>query len=265
MEYKNIVYTKQNHVAIARINRPEVLNALDQETHVELHTVIREVRDDDDVRVMVITGTGRAFAAGRDVKQQAGKFRGESLPPKDKNKPSGSPFDIGLELWNLPKPTIAAVNGVAGGGGLSIVLECDIILASENARFGNLFIRRAAAGSGYITFLLPRLIGVHKAKELLFSGALIDAKEAERIGLVNHVYAANEFDIRVREFAENLASGPAKALSLVKKLVNDGLSMSLEAVGRYEGLTVEICCQSDDMKEAVLAFVEKRKPRFKGL
>ncbi len=265
MEYKNIVYTKQNHVATVRINRPEVLNALDQETHIEIHTAVREVRDDDDVRVMVITGTGRGFAAGRDVRQQAMRFRGESLPPRDKNRPSGSPWEIGLELWNLPKPTIAAVNGVAGGGGLSIVLECDIILASENASFGNFFIRRAAAGSGYTAFLLPRLIGPHKAKELLFSGNLIDAREAERIGLVNHVYSAGEFDTKVKDFAEQLARGPAKALSLVKRLVNDGLSMSIEAVGREEGLTVEICGQSEDMKEAVTAFVEKRTPKFKGV
>jgi len=265
MEYKNLICTKQNHVATIRINRPEVLNALDQETHIEIHTAIREVRDDDDVRVVGITCTGKAFAAGRDVRQQAMRFRGESLSPKDKTRPSGSPWEIGLELWNMPKPVIAAVNGVAGGGGLSIVLESDIILASENARFGNLFIRRAAAGSGYTAFLLPRLIGVHKAKEFLFSGALIDAKEAERIGLVNHVYQAGEFESKVQEFAEQLARGPAKALSLVKKLVNDGLSMSIEAAGRYEGLTVEICGQTEDMKEAVLAFVEKRKPKFKGV
>lgn len=265
MEYKNIVYTKVNHVATARINRPEVLNALDQETHVELHTAIREVRDDEDARVMVITGTGRGFAAGRDVRQQAARFTGESLPPRDKSRPSGSPWDIGIELWNMPKPTIAAVNGIAGGGGLSIVLACDIIIASENARFGNLFIRRAAAGSGFTAFLLPRLVGPHKAKEMLFSGNLIGAREAEKFGLVNHVYPADEFENKVKEFAEQLARGPAKAMSLVKRLVNDGLSMSIESVGRYEGLTVEICGNSEDMKEAVLSFIEKREPKFKGV
>jgi 2-(1,2-epoxy-1,2-dihydrophenyl)acetyl-CoA isomerase len=265
MPYKNLVFGKENHVATIRINRPEVMNALDIETHVEIHTAIREVREDSDARVLVITGTGRAFAAGRDVRQQAARVRGEALPPRDRSRPSGSPFEIGNELWNMPKPVIAAVNGVAGGGGLSIVLECDIILASENARFGNLFIRRAAAGSGFTAFLLPRLIGVHKAKELLFSGTIIDAREAEKIGLVNHVYPADDFEKKVREFAEQLARGPSKAISLVKRLVNDGLSMSIESVGRYEALTAEICTESKDMKEAVTAFIEKRTPKFEGV
>jgi 2-(1,2-epoxy-1,2-dihydrophenyl)acetyl-CoA isomerase len=265
MEYKNLIYSKKNHVATIRINRPEVLNALDQETHVEIHTAIREVRDDDDARVMVITGTGRGFAAGRDVRQIAARFRGESLPSKDATGPSGSPQEIGIELWNLPKPVIAAVNGVAGGGGLSIVLASDIIIASENASFGSFFIRRAAVSSGYTGFLLPRLIGPHKAKEMMFTGDVIGAREAERFGLVNHVYPADEFESKVTEFAEKLAKGPAKALSLVKRLVNDSLSMSIESVGRLEGLTVEICSQSEDLKEAALAFVEKRTPKFKGV
>ncbi len=260
MEYKNLIFSKINHVATVKINRPEVLNALDRETHIEIHTAIKEVTADDDARVMVITGTGKSFAAGRDVRQM-----GSPKPPADTTRASGNPWEIGLELWNMPKPTIAAVNGVAGGGGLSIALACDIILASENARIGNLFIRRATAGSGYTAFLLPRLIGVHRAKELLFSGSLIDAGEAERIGLVNHVYRADEFEGKVQEFAEQLARGPAKALSLVKQLVNDGLSMSIDSLGRYERLTVEICGQTEDTKEAVRAFVEKRAPKFKGV
>ncbi|MFC2012132.1 enoyl-CoA hydratase/isomerase family protein [Chloroflexota bacterium] len=161
MAYEKLILGKENGVATATFNRPEVLNALDQELHIELHEAIREVRDDRDVRVMVITGAGRGFAAGRDVNQQAQTAR-EGFgrrPPRDNTRPSGSPWEIGIELWNLPKPVIAAVNGVAVGGGLSIVLACDIIIASENASFGEFFIRRGLVSSGCGQFLLPHLIG----------------------------------------------------------------------------------------------------------
>src|SRR3972149_887034 len=201
MAYQNIVYTKENHVATARFNRPEVLNALDVETHIELHEAIRDAQQDSDVRVMVITGTGRAFAAGRDLRERAKRMKGEA-PPPDPTRPSSSPWDIGLTIWNMPKPVIAAVNGIVVGGGLSIVLACDIILASENASFGELFVRTGRVASGFTNFLLPRMIGPHRAKQMLFTGDLVPAKEAERIGLVNAAYPAAAFTPKVKEFAE---------------------------------------------------------------
>jgi 2-(1,2-epoxy-1,2-dihydrophenyl)acetyl-CoA isomerase len=267
-EYKDLIFKKENGVAWVIFNRPEVLNALSQALHVEFHRAIRQARNDEEVKVMVVTGKGRGFAAGRDVREQAqgvqGEFRGG--PRREEGAPSGSPWEIGLELWDLPKPVIAAVNGVAVGGGLSIVLESDIILASENASFGEFFVRRGFVSSGYGQWLLPRLVGPHRAKEMLMLGELINAKQAQEWGLVNHVYPADEFEERVKEFAEKLAQGPAKAISLIKRLVNEGLLMSIEAVGRAEMQADEILMTQfrDDMKEGVMSFIEKRAPQFKG-
>jgi len=268
--YKDLLFTIENGVAWARFNRPEVMNALSQELHIEFHEAIREVRDNPEARVMVVTGVGRAFAAGRDVRQQADSVhmreRGEGRPPRDAARPSGSPWEIGNELWTLPKPVIAAVNGVAVGGGLSFVLESDIILASENATFGEFFVRRGYVSSGQGQWLLPRLIGPHRAKEMLMMGELIDARQALEWGLVNHVYPADEFEDRVKEFAEKLARGPAGAISLIKRLVNDGLSMGMEAVGRAEQLADDFLLAGhfEDHREGVLSFIERRAPHFKG-
>jgi len=267
-EYKDLIFKKENGVAWVTFNRPEVLNALSQALHVEFHRAIRQVQRDEEVKVMVVTGKGRGFAAGRDVREQAQGVRGEFRggPRREEGAPSGSPWEIGLELWDLPKPVIAAVNGVAVGGGLSIVLESDIILASENAKFGEFFVRRGFVSSGCGQWLLPRLIGPHRAKEMLMLGELIDARQAQEWGLVNHVYPADEFEERVKEFAEKLAQGPAKAISLIKRLVNEGLSMSIEAVGRAEMQADEILMTQfrDDMREGVMSFIEKRAPQFKG-
>lgn len=270
MAYKELLFSIENGVAWARFNRPEVMNALSQELHVEFHEAIREVRDDPQARVLVVTGVGRAFAAGRDVRQQAESVhraeRGEGRPPRDRSRPSGSPWEIGYELWTLPKPVIAAVNGVAVGGGLSFVLESDIILASEDATFGEFFVRRGYVSSGQGQWLLPRLIGPHRAKEMLMLGELIDARQALEWGLVNHVYPAAEFDERVREFAEKLARGPAGAISQIKRLVNEGLSMTMEAVGRAEQLADDylLAAHFEDHREGVLSFIERRAPHFKG-
>jgi 2-(1,2-epoxy-1,2-dihydrophenyl)acetyl-CoA isomerase len=271
MPYEQLIFTKENGVAWAKFNRPEVMNALSQELHIELHEAIREVREDNEVRVMVITGIGRAFAAGRDVTQQADRVhqreQGQGFPPtRETTRPSGSPWDIGIDLWTLPKPVIAAVNGVAVGGGFSFVLESDIILASENATFGEFFVRRGYVSSGQGQWLLPRLIGPHRAKEMLMMGELIDARQAEKWGLVNHVYPADEFEDRVKEFAEKLARGPAGAISQIKKLVNDGLSMGMESVGRAEQQADSflMAAHFEDHREGVLSFIEKRAPHFKG-
>jgi enoyl-CoA hydratase/carnithine racemase len=265
MAYKKIILTKENHIATITLNRPEILNALDAEIEFELGQAIHEVWDDDDARVLVITGAGRGFCAGRE-------FSTKARPPKQHISRGGlgspgGPWTNNVDLWNLPKPSIAAVNGPAVGGGLNIALACDIIVASENAKFGEFFIRRGAAGSGSGSWLLPRLIGVHKAKQMLFFGDLLDAREAERIGLVNYVFPADEFAAKVKELAEKLARAPQKALSMAKKEVNDGLNMDMEAAGRAEKFILEdVLAQSytEDSDEGRKSFLDKRAPKFKG-
>jgi 2-(1,2-epoxy-1,2-dihydrophenyl)acetyl-CoA isomerase len=266
-EYKDLLYIVENGVAWVRFNRPQVLNAFTQNLYIELHRAIRRVKNDPDVRVMVITGEGRGFAAGRDMNEQAESLTGELRSVEtDESKPSGSTWEIGLEMWNMQKPIIAAVNGVAVGGGLSIVLESDIILASENATFGEFFVRRGVVSSGLGQWLLPRLVGMHRAKEMLMLGELIDAEQAKEWGLVNHVYPVDEFQDRVKEFAEKLAQGPAQAIGMMKRLVNDGMSMSIEATGRAEiqADRVLMVRHRDQINEGITSYMEKRAPRFEG-
>ncbi|MBN2238751.1 MAG: enoyl-CoA hydratase/isomerase family protein [Dehalococcoidales bacterium] len=266
-EYKELIYSVEKGVAWIKFNRPEVLNAMNQTMHLEFHRAVRQAADDREVRVVVITGEGRGFAAGRDIKEQAERLNTEfEGVPRTENRPTGSPWEVGIELWNMRKPVIAAVNGVAVGGGLSIVLQCDIILASEKARFGEFFIRRGFVSAGYGQWLLPRLIGMHRAKEMLMMGELIDSAQAMEWGLVNHVYPADEFIDRVRDFAEKLATGPVKAMSLIKRLVNDGMSMNIDAVGRGEMFANDVLFAGyrEDMTEGMMSFLEKRDPKYGG-
>lgn len=266
-EFTELIYSLENGVAWIKLNRPEVLNALSQLLHVELHRAVRQAAIDPEVKVVVITGEGSSFSAGIDVKEQAEKMDSVSQGRKRTAEGlTGSPWDIGMDLWNMKKPVIAAVNGVAVGGGMSLILACDIILASENARFGEFFVRRGLISSGYGQWLLPRLIGMHRAKEMLMMGEMIDATQAMQWGLINHVYPVDEFMDRVRDFAEKLATSPAKAISLIKQLVNDGMSMSIESLGRSERFADEVLMAGfrDDMKEGLMSFLEKRDPKYSG-
>jgi 2-(1,2-epoxy-1,2-dihydrophenyl)acetyl-CoA isomerase len=266
-EYKELLYSVENGVAWIKFNRPEVLNALSRLLHVEFQRAVRHAADDRDVRVVVITGEGRSFSSGVDVREQAERMNAEfEVLKRSESSLTGSPWDINTDLWNMKKPVIAAVNGVAVGGGMSIILACDIILASENARFGEFFVRRGLVSSGYSQWLLPRLIGMHRAKEMLMMGEMIDAGQAMEWGLINHVYPADEFIDRVRDFAEKLATSPVKTISLIKQLVNDSMSMSIENVGRAERFADEVLMAGfrDDMKEGLMSFLEKRDPKYGG-
>jgi 2-(1,2-epoxy-1,2-dihydrophenyl)acetyl-CoA isomerase len=267
MSYKKLILTKSKGVATATLNRPECLNALDEDLHVDLHRAILESWDDPKVKVLVITGAGRAFCAGRDVSMQmAGVKAGHvTYPPKlSRNNPTEDVWAINLDIWNMPKPVIAAVNGVVVGGGLNVVLACDIILASDKASFGEFFIKKSMIASGGSTYLLPRLIGVQKAKEMLLTGDLYSAKDVERMGLVNYVYPAAEFQAKVKAFAEKLATGPGKAMGLMKRLVNEGLNRTLDEVGRDEMEADGILFDQyfNEVSEGILAHDEKRKPKF---
>ena len=263
MTYKKLLVSKENGVATITLNRPEVLNALDGEIEAELGMAIKETGDDEAVKVLVITGAGRGFCAGRD---QRGAMASQQRQPAHPKPSAAVPWDNDIALWQLPKPVIAAVNGVAVGGGLSIALSCDLIVASEAATFGEFFIRRAMIASGCTTWLLPRLVGPHMAKKLLFLGDLIDAKEAERIGLVQFVYPADQFSAKVKELAERLAKAPAMALGMMKILVNDGLNRDMVTSGRAEKHVddyVLIPSHSDDIREGRASFVEGRTAKFK--
>jgi len=243
------------------MNRPEVRNAWDPEMVHNLADTLLEVRQDEEVRAVVITGAGKAFSAGGDIKVQK-QFLDQ---PLDARLERATIVQwISRHITSMEKPVIAAVNGPAVGAACDMALACDIRIASENASFGEVFIRRGLMPDMGGMFFLPRLVGVAKAKELIFTGDIIDAREAERIGLVNKVVPADKLEIATMELARRLASGPTKAIGLAKKVINKSLSTDLETSLDYALQALTICYYTEDHAEATRAFFEKREPRFKG-
>jgi enoyl-CoA hydratase len=259
MEQKYVIFEKSEGIATITINRPEALNAFSKDVIMEILDVLEQVRNDDDIRVVVLTGAGeKAFSAGADIKAMAGltaikardlSFLGEKLC---------------LALENLEKPVIAALNGLALGGGLEVAMSCDFRVASENARVGQTEVNIGLIPGWGGTQRLTRLIGRAKAKELVFTGRMIDAKTAQQLGIVNMVSPQDKLKESVRQFALELATRPPVALKVAKVLINKGADMSLEAALELEREGFGVVASTEDLKEGVSAFTEKRKPVFKG-
>jgi 2-(1,2-epoxy-1,2-dihydrophenyl)acetyl-CoA isomerase len=252
MEFETIIFEKEEGVGRIILNRPEAMNALNNKMREELISAIEETEKDIEIRVLVITGKGRAFCAGGDVKGMGTQER------------PINPSQIILRLANLEKPVISAVNGVAAGGGCNLALAGDIILASDQARFIQSFVRIGLVPDWGGMYFLPRLVGMAKAKELMFTGEAIDAREAERIGLVSKVFPSEEFEGAMNGLAKKLAAGPPKSLSLIKKILNWGQQSDLKTVMEIEHLAQGICRETEDHKEGLKAFKEKREPNFIG-
>jgi 2-(1,2-epoxy-1,2-dihydrophenyl)acetyl-CoA isomerase len=256
-EYETILYDKKDKVATITLNRPERMNAINVQMNADLKNSLMEAKEDSDVRVIVITGAGKAFCAGADVQDFAsGKFREEAAG----NNMIIHPYDF----FRLYKPIIAAVNGVAVGFGTNLTLSCDMIYASEKASFGEFFIRMGLIPDMNGSFLLPKFIGIHKAKELIFSGKRIFAEEASKIGLVNAVFPHEELIPKTMEFANHLAEQAPLALALSKEAVNRGYDKVFAEMLKVEIEFNAKCYASEDHREAATAFIEKRKPVFKG-
>ncbi len=262
MESKNIVYVKDKEKGIARItiNRPDVRNALNQATRAELKEAVGDLNEDKDIRVVIITGAGdKAFVAGADITE----FK-EASPMAMEERAS----TLGQQLYNdiedLPMPTIAMINGFCLGGGNELAMACDIRIASENARFGQPEINLGFIPGGGATQRLPRLIGWSRAKELIYTGRIIDAAEAERIGLVDKVVPQDKLEETVDQLAETIASKSPLITRIAKKTINKGLYTDLAAGLSYEKNSFALCFSTEDCKEGVKAFLEKRPPEFKG-
>jgi len=259
MELKNIIYEKSEGIATITLNRPEALNAFSKDVVEEIMLALQEVKKDEDVRVVVLTGAGeKAFSAGADIKAMAGmttlKARELSL--------MGERLCLAFE--NLEKPVIAALNGYALGGGLEVAMSCDIRIATENARMGQTEINIGLIPGWGGTQRLTRLIGRTKAKELVFTGRMIDAKTAEQLGIVNMVVSPDKFKETVRLFALELASKAPVAVRVAKTLINKGADISLDSALALEREGFGVVASTEDLKEGVSAFTEKRKPVFKG-
>jgi enoyl-CoA hydratase len=253
-----IEYDKEGQIAIFRINRPEVLGALNVKGITELHDTLVDFRDNDELLVGIITGTGdKAFSAGVDIK--------DFLPfiKRTAGKPWQVPGTVmrGLELW---KPLIAACNGLTYGGGLEIVLGCDIRIASENARFALPEVTIGLVPGGGGTQRLPRIIPRGIAAEMLFTGKSIDAQEAYRIGLVNKVVPIDMLMSTAKEIAESICQNGPLAVRAAKEAMIRGMSMSLEDGLRLEDSLTQFIVSTKDFSEGTQAFIEKRKPKFKG-
>jgi len=260
MSFKNILLEKDGPVYTLTINRPERMNAISIEAVHELMQGLAQVGADADARVLVITGAGdRAFSAGADVADMVRRSAPEAAAIVRLY------LDYIMAIRNLPVPVIARVNGVAAGGGCCTALACDLRVASEQARFGFVFVNAGLTGADMgATYYLPRLVGFGRACELLLTGAIIDARGAERIGLVNQVVPHDELDGATAELAQKLAAGPPIALRLTKQALHGGLDKDIASEFDFETYAQTLCIVSEDHMEGAQAFREKRTPVFQG-
>jgi enoyl-CoA hydratase/carnithine racemase len=252
-----VVDRAPNGVVTLTLNRPDKKNAMNAAMFNELLAVFREVNESVSDRVLVITGAGDAFCSGADLGD-----RGHD--PRHPLARLHWVADVALALHRIPKPVIAKVNGIAAGAGMNLALGCDLIVASEHARFSEIFARRGLTIDFGGSWLLPRLIGMHRAKELAFFADILSAKEAAELGLVNRVVAASQLDAFVADWADRLAGGPPLALSMTKRLLSNSFSMALDEALEAEGMAQSVNSSTEDTAEAIRAFLEKREPRFKG-
>jgi len=258
-EYQTLLLDKQEGIAFVSMNRPAVLNALNETALYELDKVIEEIENDSNVLVVIITGNGdKAFVAGADI----GELRYLSaLQARNWSKYGQSVFN---KLENLPKPVIAAINGYALGGGCELAMSCDIRIASEKARLGLPEVLLGVIPGYAGTQRLPRLIGKGRAKELLFTGEQIDAKEAHRIGLVNKVVPHEQLLNAAKDMAFKIMSRGQIAIKLVKSAINEGIDVDFETAQSYEAEVFGLSFSTEDQKEGMAAFMEKRDANFKG-
>ena len=262
MEFKNIVYEEDKEKGIVKltINRPEVRNALNAATRQEIRNAIGEIEKDGDVRVVIITGAGeKAFISGADITA----FK-DATPITMEESASTLGQQLFSDIENISVPVIAMINGFCLGGGQELAMCCDIRIASENAKFGQPEVNVGILPGGGGTQRLPRLVGWGKAKELIYTGKIIDATEAEKIGLVDKVVPLEKLEEEVNQLAETIASKSPLIIKLIKKTINKGMYTDLAAGLAYEKANFALCFATEDHKEGVTAFLEKRKPEFKG-
>jgi enoyl-CoA hydratase/carnithine racemase len=251
-------------VATLTFNRPEVLNALRRQTTDDVLEVLEDVRHNDAVRCLLVTGAGRGFCAGDDFNAIfLDADRGDRKVEREIRRIRKGERSLD-QIFALEKPTIAAVNGAAVGYGMDIALYCDIRFASERAKFGWYFVRRGVVGTIGGTYILRQLVGLSKAWELTLTGDLIDAAEALRIGLVAKVLPDDQLMVEARAMAAKLAAGPPLAQQAVKRAMHKGFQMDWQTLGEYQQALGDVLWQTEDHMEGVNSFVERREPRYQG-
>ncbi len=259
MDYSEIKFEVDDGIAIVTLNNPDKLNAMTDAAKIELESAILKIRDDAAIKVMVITGTGRAFCAGGDINSQARvkDIVGNRERIKDLHRWI-------TQLVNLEKPVIAAVNGLAVGAGCNLAFACDIIYASEKAKFSEIFCNIGLIPDAGGLYFLPWAVGPFRAKEIVFTGRMVEAAEAFQIGLVNKIVAPEKLMEETMIIARKLAKGPSIAYGVAKTLINKSYSWDLATLLEVEADAQAICARTEDAFEGRTAFLEKRKPVFKG-
>tara|TARA_A100000171_G_C2117460_1_gene138731 strand:+ start:57 stop:836 length:780 start_codon:yes stop_codon:yes gene_type:complete len=257
--YEFIKFEKEDGVATLTLNRPDVYNALNDEITYEIQAALKEAKRDKEVRVLVLTGEGKAFCSGQDLKASA-KNPGRSF--SDSLHKRYNP--IIKAITEMPKPVICKLNGVAAGAGCSFALACDLIVAGESAKLIEVFVNIGLVLDSGSSYFLPRLVGSSKAFELATMGTRVSASDAEKMGLISKCVPDEELDNAVKVYTDYYASAPTKAIGLMKKMLNKSQNSSLKEMLEYEAYCQDIAGATFDYKEGTTAFLEKRKAAFKG-
>ncbi len=267
VEAPELILEKDGNVAVLTLNRPRRYNALTRKMMLEdIPTTLGDLSRDRDVKAIIITGAGDAFCSGADV----GELSSSVLPKTQRTMLETISNSQRLmhtlvdAVKQVRQPIIAAVNGMTAGAGFSLTLLCDLRIASERARFSMAFVRRGLIPDVGATHTLPRLVGTARAMEIMLLGDIFDAEQAEKLGIVNRVVSHQELLPQARELAERLARGPSVSIELIKKGVYLGAEGTLEQAAEFEGTAQAICRSTEDFKEGVQSFLEKREARFQG-
>jgi 2-(1,2-epoxy-1,2-dihydrophenyl)acetyl-CoA isomerase len=262
---ETLIFEVRDGVGWIILNRPEARNAMNADMRDAYLAALARCGDEPDIRAVVLTATGKGFCTGADLSgSRAATGAGGPAHPGSTRAAMQPSQRVIRALWDLEKPVIAGVNGVAAGLGAHLAYACDLVIASEEARFIEVFVRRGIALDAGGGFLLPRHLGLHKAKELVFLGDDLSAGDAERLGLVNKVVPAAELEDTLRAWARRLAEGPTFAIGLSKRLLNRSLQADLDTLFAEEAFTQALVANSEDMREGIRSFMEKRPPAFKG-
>jgi 2-(1,2-epoxy-1,2-dihydrophenyl)acetyl-CoA isomerase len=259
--YDTLLVEVTEGVAKVTLNRPEALNAFSVPMQQDLAALIGEVADDDAIRAVVLTGAGRAFCAGGDMKEMDSA---DPSPLAGRNKIRRMLTTVLMPLVRLEKPVIAAVNGAAVGAGMNLALASDIVFATEGAKFSEIFVKVGLVPDTGGLYLLTRLVGLNRAKELCFTGRMLSAREAQGLGLVSRVLPADELLPAAMTLANELAQAPTAAIGMTKSLLNLAATATLDELAEFEAYALSVALATEDHKEGVRAFIEKRAPHFRG-